>query len=110
MVVKAANPDLLLLPGMTVSVRFVLAESRDVAIAPNAALRFRPDGLAAPAGPHVWVEEAGALRAIPVELGLTDEARTEIRGDGIEPGLQVVTGIERPREQRSTASRILGGI
>jgi HlyD family secretion protein len=108
-IVKADNPDLLLLPGMTASARFVIAEARDVAIAPNAALRFSPPDVAAPAGPHVWVEEPGGLRAIPVEVGLTDEARTEIRGDGIAPGLRVVTGIERPREERSTARILLGG-
>jgi HlyD family secretion protein len=109
-VVKAANPDLLLLPGMTASVRFVLAEARDVAIAPNAALRFRPEGLEAPAGPHVWVEEPGGLRSIPVALGLTDEARTEIRGEGVAPGLRVVTGAERPRPEASAARRLLGGL
>jgi HlyD family secretion protein len=106
--VNVDNPELLLLPGMTASARFVIADASDVIIAPNAALRFAPPDIAAPPGPHVWVEEAGQLRPIPVELGLTDEARTEIRGDGIVEGLRVVTGIERPREERRTSRTLLG--
>jgi hypothetical protein len=98
-ILKAANSDLLLLPGMTASVRFVIAEARDIAIAPNAALRISPEGAAPVSGPHVWVGEAGEFRPIPVEIGLTDEARTEIRGDGIALGLRVVTGIERAQPQ-----------
>src|SRR5205085_6730669 len=42
-VVSAPNPDLKLLPGMTASISFQIAESKDAVRVPNAALRFFPD-------------------------------------------------------------------
>ena len=40
--VSLANPDHILLPGMTAYVNIGVAESRDVLLVPNAALRFKP--------------------------------------------------------------------
>jgi HlyD family secretion protein len=42
-VVDVDNADEALLPGMTATVEFVVAEAKDVLCAPNPALRFRPD-------------------------------------------------------------------
>ena len=50
--VSAANPDGILMPGMTANVRVTTDERADVLKAPNAALRFRPPGEAAPAKPE----------------------------------------------------------
>jgi HlyD family secretion protein len=41
-VVKAANPDLKLLPGMTAAISFQVDERKDVVKIPNSALRFYP--------------------------------------------------------------------
>lgn len=41
-VVSVANPDGRLLPGMTATVDFIVAQATDVLRVPNAALRFRP--------------------------------------------------------------------
>ncbi len=41
-VLKVANPDGRLLPGMTATVDFIVARQQDVLKVPNAALRFRP--------------------------------------------------------------------
>jgi len=46
-VISAPNPDLRLLPGMTTNVRIITAKREDVLKVPNAALRFRPPGMAA---------------------------------------------------------------
>src|SRR5262245_41672609 len=46
-VVSADNPDLKLLPGMTASIRVVTDQRDSVLQVPNAALRFRPPGVAA---------------------------------------------------------------
>jgi len=45
-VVSAANPELILLPGMTANVRIVTATKEKALKVPNAALRFRPSGTA----------------------------------------------------------------
>ena len=45
-VVSAANPELTLLPGMTANVRIITAQKDKALKVPNAALRFRPAGVA----------------------------------------------------------------
>jgi HlyD family secretion protein len=47
-VISAPNPDQALLPGMSTNVRIITANRNDVVKLPNAALRFRPPGAAAP--------------------------------------------------------------
>ena len=108
-VVKAPNPDLLLLPGMTASARFIIAESKDVLKVPNAALRFKPADMVASPGPdQIWVERAGTLRPIPVQVGLTDGAHMEISGEGLEEGMQIVIGVESVKQSPSVAKRLIG--
>ena len=48
-VIAVENLDQALLPGMTANLQIVTDERRDVLRVPNAALRFRPAGGAAPA-------------------------------------------------------------
>ena len=52
-VISAENSDLALLPGMTATVRIVVAEKADVLKVPNAALRFRPPGSVRTAVAHI---------------------------------------------------------
>ncbi|GMU44226.1 MAG: efflux RND transporter periplasmic adaptor subunit [Xanthomonadales bacterium PRO6] len=48
-VVAVANPDLKLLPGMTANAEIQIASRSDALRVPNAALRFKPEGIEAPA-------------------------------------------------------------
>ncbi len=93
-VVSAPNPDLLLKPGMTATVRIVTAEHKDVLAVPNQALRFSPNGPAAAeaAGTRVWVLKDGAPQPAKVTTGLADNTRTEITGGEIKPGDKVIVG------------------
>ena len=47
-VVEVSNPDLALLPGMTANAEIEIARRADVLRVPNAALRFKPEGMEAP--------------------------------------------------------------
>ena len=89
-VIDVANPDLKLKPGMTATVTVVAAESDNVPVVPNSALRFRPDTQAAPAkvsrGPMVWKVEAGKLTPVTVQTGITDGVRTEIVAGDLKEG------------------------
>jgi HlyD family secretion protein len=51
-------------------------------------------GVVARQDERVWVLDGGRLRAIPVKAGISDGMFTEVSGEGITPGLAVVTGIE----------------
>ena len=48
-VVEVSNPDLSLLPGMTANAEIEIASRSDALRVPNAALRFKPEGVEAPA-------------------------------------------------------------
>lgn len=79
-----ANPDQLLLPGMTANVRIVTDTRDNVLRVPNAALRFRPTGSvaksAAPAAASVNpAEQLKAQRErLDKELALTPEQKTKV--------------------------------
>ena len=74
------NSEHLLLPGMTAQVRIKVAHVDDVLAVREATLRFTPEG-APPAPPRsrVWRVRGEALEEIPVEVGLSDGAITEVR-------------------------------
>lgn len=106
-VINVANPEQILMPGMTAYVSIAVAQRRYVLLAPNAALRFKPandvkinenaekqknrPGEKGYAG-RVYVLKNGELAAVPVKLGITDNKNTEIISGEIKPGEQLVTG------------------
>jgi HlyD family secretion protein len=132
--VNVANPDHLLLPGMTAYVNIGVAKRQDVLLVPNGALRFKPADAAekkaenaqkpastaamapgmgagmdgggmAGKGPGdkkgkkrdgqsgtVHVLEGDEIRAVSVQLGITDNRNTEIVGGDLKEGDRVVTG------------------
>jgi len=107
-----------LLPGMTANARIVTDTRDDVLKLPNAALRMRLAGVAEPAASaasaaasapqrggggraggeragrgRVYVLDArGQPQAVAVRLGISDGSMTELLGDALQPGQQVVTG------------------
>ena len=119
-VVSVANPEGKLLPGMTARVEFLVDSAQDVLKVPNAALRFRPEGTAAGArargerpASQLWVLENGAPKPLTVRAGLTDGVATEVQGAGLEPGLQVIAGVQTadaaPAAQNPLQPRMGGG-
>jgi HlyD family secretion protein len=102
-VISARNPELALLPGMTANVRIVVEERASALKVPNAALRWRPAEADAPADlpkprprerrSTVYVLQNGEPRAVEVRLGLNDGSSTELVGDALAEGTEVVVGI-----------------
>ena len=113
--VEAANPDGLLLPGMTATLDCVVSRAENVLLAPNAALRFQPPaekgGAAAPVAKagqetetagRLYVLEGGRTpRALAVSKGESDGVLTVVSGDGIDEGLQVISGIKPEAKGKS---------
>jgi HlyD family secretion protein len=129
-VVSAANPDLLLLPGMTANVRIITAHKDNALKVPNAALRFNPPANSdakgdkknmsgvSPAptfpkrgkdrseGSRVWVQDKdGKPSAVTVRLGLTDGSMTEIIADDsqIKAGTEVIIGMQSTARSKPAA-------
>ncbi|MFN3884912.1 MAG: efflux RND transporter periplasmic adaptor subunit [Rhodocyclaceae bacterium] len=119
-VISAANPDSILLPGMTANVRIITARKEDVLKVANAALRFHPpegDEKTLPAGRppsgagrgrssaeggsgKLWVlGDDGRPKAIEVKTGITDGNHTEIVAGDIAAGQQVIVGLNVRNEK-----------
>lgn len=119
-VIKVANDDLKLRPGMTANVTIVYAERDDAIAVPAAALRFRPPNAQAPGSEGstrggrqnrgkgdeapvetrpLWLLEGQSVRALPVKIGMSDGAFTEVTpvdGSTLDPGTQVAVDASGP--------------
>jgi HlyD family secretion protein len=111
-VIATDNSDLKLLPYLTADVKFETQRRNGVLSVPNAALRYepRPELVAgkADAGQYaepdvhpsavpgeqatLWVQNGSRLSPLRVTVGVTDGTRTEVSGDGLADGQEVVLG------------------
>ncbi len=87
-VVEVANPDLILLPGMTANAEIEITSRADALRVPNAALRFKPEGVEAPAatgmrgGAGIGDEVAriaAGLELKPAQQAALDQVLTAMR-------------------------------
>lgn len=111
----ADNPDGVLLPGMTATVRLEVARVTNALTVRDAALRFNPPGYEpAPARSRLFVHVgAGQLRAVPVRAGLSDGMYTAVEAASGEPlteGISVAVGmLQGDRSDRNEPGISLGG-
>jgi len=100
-VIAVANPDLVLLPGMTANSRIVTAERDSALRVPLQALRYAPNGVGREGRPggdrshqQVWVLGAGreVPEPVPVVTGMDDGTLIEVVSGALAVGDQVVIG------------------
>lgn len=121
-VLKVANNDLALRPGMTATAEIVTASRDRALLVPNAALRFTPPQAAGgdqrsflarlmPGPPRepekkhkdngaaaqVWVLQEGRPVAVAVAPGVSNGRYTEILGGDLQPGMAVITEYQEMR-------------
>lgn len=101
-VVSVKNDDLKLLPGMTATVKIILAQHDNVLRVPSAALRYQPTSAGVPAPPpqkvmgkprgsaSLWVLRAGAPLRLDVITGLDNDTIVEVAADGLKDGDAVI--------------------
>ncbi len=110
-VIDVDNAELKLRPGMTATVSITTKEVRDALAAPNAALRFKPEQ--APSEKtvlqhgqvRVYQVSGGAvgeetIEALVVKTGITDGLWTEVEGEGLSEGSELVTEQTDKREEK----------
>ena len=114
-VIGAPNPELLLKPGMTATVRLVTDRRDNVLRVPSQAIRYVPSGSTSPAsnnivilgGVRIFVLRDGRPAPLAVETGLDDDNYVEITkgdlkaGDEVISGEQIVTGLAGAPNQRA---------
>lgn len=99
-VVSAPNPDLVLKPGMTATVRLVIDHRDNVLRVPDQALRYTPGGLhtgeTGAAGPaQIWVLRYGVPVRVPITAGLDDDTEVEVVQGDVKAGDAVIVS-EQP--------------
>lgn len=127
--VTTDNSDGKLLPYLTANVQFGVQELKDILTVPNVALRWIPApqkiapeartaptrspgsapasdgrGTSARGRDKVWIAQGGLVRSIPVRAGLTDGSQTQIEGDELREGMQVVVGEASPGAAAETTT------
>jgi len=109
-VATVANPQLLLMPGMTATVQVVTAERDHVLRVPDQALRYVPGGLStsgeqegAPAS-QLWVLRDGRPYRVAVSAGLDDGNFTEIVKGDIKEGDRVIVSERSGAKGKSSAA------
>ncbi len=109
--VNTENPQKLLLPYLTASVRFVVRKDSHALLVPNTALRWLPSSLAevspdarswkprdtAASGASdpqgtVWIKEEGFARPVSVVIGASDGMNTAVSAESLNEGQDVITG------------------
>ena len=128
-VVKVANPELKLKPGMTANVSIITALEKDVLKVPNAAIRFKwqPEGAESDRGSvgaagadrakaggmanaaktqGVWVLDGKKPRRVPVTLGINDGNNTAVLSGELKEGDAVI--IEATGQAKKGASQTGG--
>ncbi|MGH9372764.1 MAG: efflux RND transporter periplasmic adaptor subunit [Vicinamibacterales bacterium] len=112
-IISAPNAALKLKPGMTANVTIEVARRDDVLRVPAAALRFRPTGEVKAAlgadgveanGTVVWAFADGAMRPATVTVGVSDGVYTEVSGEGVPEGTEVVTRVAIGEGATATAA------
>lgn len=126
-VVAVANPEQILMPGMTAYVNIQVAQRKNVLLVPNAALRFKPPADAPVAASNVattatpgrkaakrdmkgetghaivYVLGQGQLLPVPIATGLADSRNTEVTGGALKAGDRVIV-----EDLRAAASQPAG--
>jgi HlyD family secretion protein len=101
-IISAPNPEKLLYPGMTASLRIITSRRAGVLTVPNSALHFKPPSEGAPPaaaernGSIVW-REGVEDRPAPVSIttGATDGQRTEATGGAVQEGDLLIVGVAK---------------
>lgn len=129
-VVKVANPELKLKPGMTANVSIITAVEKGVLKIPNAALRFkwqpagavpergsggttgvgRPQAVRTANGAKtqgVWILDGKKPRRAPLTLGISDGNETAVLSEELKEGDAVI--IEATGQAKKSASTPAGG-
>ena len=113
-VVSVDNPDLILMPGMTAYLNFLIEERSNALLVPNAALRFKPrepesgkktsgapgkdQGGSRPPDRTVYVIRSDQLTPLAVQTGISDGRYTEVLG-GLTAGERVVVEDKQPEQK-----------
>lgn len=90
-IISVDNSEGLVIPGMSANVSIIVGEAKDVLCVENKALKFTPsDNKEKFEKQGIWLLVNGMPRRYSVELGLSDDNKTEIKSSEIKEGSKVI--------------------
>ena len=106
-IVSVDNSDGFAIPGMSANVSIVTGQVKDVLVVDNKALKFSPaDNKQKYENQGVWVLKGNELVRYDVELGLSDDNKTQIISDKIQEKDKVIIGsTEKKKKKQSSGMR-----
>ena len=113
-IIDVNNQEAKLKPGMTANVEIITAEKEDVFLVSNQALRFFMEDENGVQKRYqdkgLWVLRNGEPKRITIRTGVSDDDKTEISGEGLRSGEQVIiekagAGTESARAMRMRMPR-----
>ena len=105
-IVKVANDDLKLKPGMTANVSIITSEQKDVLCVPNKALKFTPENNTERYQQQgLWISDNGKLERINIKVGASDDNFTQVISDEIKEGTIVAIGSKNPKAKTQRRMR-----
>lgn len=103
-VLSVDNSHLMLKPGMTANVTFVVENKKDVIKIPNAALRFKMPNSPPSKQQGIWMMRNGKPVRVAVKTGISDGEWTELIEGDIKEGEEVVVDILSQKKGSSQSS------
>lgn len=106
-IVSVDNSDGFAIPGMSANVSIITGEAKDVLIVDNKALKFSPsDNTKKYDNQGVWILQGNEPVRIDVNLGLSDDNKTQIISDKISEKDKVIVGsTEKSKKKQSQSMR-----
>jgi HlyD family secretion protein len=110
-VINVANPELLLMPGMTANLSIVESRRDNVLRVPLRALAFSPrrhssdsstEAASSEHSARVWVFDGGHLRPVKIVRGLDDGSNVEVISGSLNEGDEVVTDRIRTSDEEAS--------
>ena len=99
-IVSVDNSDGFAIPGMSANVSIITGEARDVLVVDNKALKFSPEENTKKFDNQgIWILKGNEPVRIDVELGLSDDSKTQIISDNIQEKDKVIIGTSNSKSK-----------
>ena len=104
-IISVDNTEGLVIPGMTANVSIITDEVKDVLCVENKALKFTPeDNTQKYEQQGIWIQTKSGLKRYNVELGVSDENKTQIISNEIKEGDKVVISSIGGKNKKQTGN------
>lgn len=93
-IVSVDNSEGLVIPGMSANVSIITDSVKDALCVPSQALKFTPDTTGKKYEKQgIWIQTKTGLKRYDIELGVSDDNKTQIISNEVKAGDKVVVGI-----------------